>query len=185
MDLKTAVAARFRQINGDHPMTEADDAYVSDWFRTLDEVCEGRAETPDGLRARMLAGELPLPGYLRSDGAEMVHPDYLALPALKGAGLRDLFVSTVGEEDWELYLSGQFVCVRSVTPGTMMQKHLLIERIEAQVAREDPDLAELRRAVDELDALEPPFAPAYDVLRFGRAVSRTTHIDEVRARYGV
>ncbi|GLZ80436.1 hypothetical protein Afil01_52430 [Actinorhabdospora filicis] len=185
MDLKTAVAARFREINGDHPMTEADDAYVSEWFRTLEQVCEGREETPDGLRARMLAGELPLPGYLRSDGAEMVHPDYLALPGLLGEGLRELFVSSVGEDDWDLYLSGQFVCVRSVTPGTMMQKHLLVRRIEAQLERVEPDLVELGRAVGELDALEPPFAPDYDVRRFGRATSRTTLIEGVRAQYGV
>jgi hypothetical protein len=43
-------------------------------------------------------------------------------------------------------------------------------------------LAELHALVDELDALEPPFAP-YDRLRFGGPISRDTLIDDVRARF--
>lgn len=183
--MKTAVADRFREINGDHPMTAADDAYVSEWFSTLEQVCEGRAETPDEVRARMLAGELPVPCYLRSDGAEMVHPDYFALPDLKGEGLRDYFVSSVGDETWDLYLSGQYVCLWSVTPGAMLQKTLFIDRIDAQTGAETPDLVELARAVDGLDALEPPFARDYDVRRFGGEVSRMTHVEQVRARFGL
>ena len=31
-DLKRQLADRFREVNGDHPMTDADDAYVSRQF---------------------------------------------------------------------------------------------------------------------------------------------------------
>ena len=48
---------RYLAVNGDHPMSEADDAYVRAHFVEA---------TPDAL-ALMLDGRLPLPSYLLSD----------------------------------------------------------------------------------------------------------------------
>jgi hypothetical protein len=41
-ELARQVAARYLEINGRHPMTPADDAYVSRHFVTLEELCVGR-----------------------------------------------------------------------------------------------------------------------------------------------
>ncbi|MFD1048199.1 DUF6058 family natural product biosynthesis protein, partial [Kibdelosporangium lantanae] len=83
-------------------------------------------------------------------------------------------------------LSGQYVCLRSVTPTTMRRKDALMTAIDDAVRDPRPDdrswLSRLHALVDELDALEPPFT-AYDRLRFGGPVSRDTHVDQVRAAY--
>ncbi|HEY1175133.1 MAG TPA: hypothetical protein VGF17_03170 [Phytomonospora sp.] len=62
IELREAVAEYFIARNGVHPLTPADDAYVTEYFATLDEVTAGRRETADELRAHILAGRLPLPG---------------------------------------------------------------------------------------------------------------------------
>ncbi|MEV0644662.1 DUF6058 family natural product biosynthesis protein [Phytomonospora sp. NPDC050363] len=176
---RETVAERFLALNGDHPMTPADDAYVTEHYATLDEICAGRRETPDELREHILAGRLPLPGYLRSDGAEMVHRDYLALPDEHGLhALPEIF----GDE-YPAYLSGRYVCLKSVTAANIRRKDELVVAIEAGTA--DPRPAdgvrrdELRALVDELDLLEPPFTD-YDRLRFGGPVSRDRCIVAVR-----
>lgn len=79
----------------------------------------------------------------------------------------------MAEQEWRSYLSGQYVCLKSVTPQNIQRKTELVTAIDA--AR-----AELTKLVDELDALEPPFT-AYDRLRFNGPVSRDTHIDALRA----
>src|SRR3982074_847729 len=78
-ELARRVAVRYVEVNGEHPMTSADDAYVNQHFVTLDELCVGRTDTPDQARVHMVAGRLPLPRYLRSDGPEMVPADLLDL----------------------------------------------------------------------------------------------------------
>lgn len=45
-DLKRQLAERFREVNGDHPMTDADDAYASAQFVTLEELCAAMAAMP-------------------------------------------------------------------------------------------------------------------------------------------
>jgi hypothetical protein len=177
-----AVAARFREINGDHPMSAEDDAYVSRQFRVLTELCAEYGRDVDDVRALMLAGKLPMPGYLRSDGAEMVPADLFALADRVGLDeLHDWFVAqwqdvADGKDEWEAYLSGQYVCLHSVTPATIQRKDQLIKAIDA-----GPDPAELKLLVDELDELEPDFT-GYDRLRFNGPVSRDTHITALRAR---
>jgi hypothetical protein len=191
--LEAAVAVRFRAVNGDHPMTAADDAYVSRWYAPLEDVAEDEGIAADDLRRHMLANRLPLPGYIRSDGAQMVGRDLLLL-ARRAGGFDALpgwfaarFPDPVGAvAEWDAYLSGQYVCLRVVTPENMRRKDELAAGIEAHLAAPRPDRAEwragLHRHVDELDALEPPFAP-YDRRRFGGPVSRDRLIDAVRARY--
>jgi hypothetical protein len=179
-----AVRRRYVEINGTHPMTAADDAYVTRQFRVLSELCQETRHDLDEVRSWMLAGRLPMPSYLRSDGAEMV-PANLFEPADK-VGLEHLhewFVAqwsdpAKGQEEWEAYLSGQYVCLHSVTPATIQRKDQLIRAIDRTT-----DPVDLKPLVDELDALEPEFT-GYDRLRFGGPVSRDTHITAVRQRLG-
>lgn len=191
--MRRRVAERFRELNGDHPMTAADDAYVSGQFAVLEELCAVTGRDPDDVRRLMLDRRLPLPGYLRSDGAEMVPVDLFALADRAGGPdrLEAWFTghwadSAVGAAEWDAYLSGRYVCLRSVTPETIRRKDELTAAIGS--APEDPDAgsvewsARLHALVDELNALEPAFT-GYDRLRFGGPTSRDTCIDAVRARY--
>ncbi|WP_067806393.1 DUF6058 family natural product biosynthesis protein [Actinomadura formosensis] len=192
-DLKARLAARFREVNGDHPMTAADDAYVTAWYTGLREVCRAAGRDTGETRRLMLAGRLPLPAYLRSDGTEMVPSDLFALADAAGGvdALHGWFVAhwddpAAGEEEWAAYLSGQYVCLRTVSPRTVQAKAALVAAITAAPGRPDAGTPawtrRLHRLVDELDALEPPFT-AYDRLRFGGPVSREVCIDAVRARW--
>jgi hypothetical protein len=187
------LAVRFRQVNGDHPMSPADDAYVTAQFAVLDELCAAAGRDAGAVRLAMLEGLLPLPGYLRSDGAEMVPKDLFRLAEQAGGTerLKAWFVAhwpdeETGRQEWEAYLSGRYVCLHSVDPAAIRLKERLTSEITA--APDDPDagspawLRRLHAAVDELDALEPAFAD-YDRLRFGGPTSRDVCIDAVRARF--
>ncbi|MEU0402599.1 DUF6058 family natural product biosynthesis protein [Streptomyces sp. NPDC006197] len=188
------IAERFREVNGDHPMTAADDAYVTAQFVPLDTLCAALGRHPDEVRSLMLAGLLPLPGYLRSDGAEMVPRDLFALADAAGGAdrLRAWFTGhwedpDRGEEEWAAYLSGRYVCLHAVTPANIHRKDELTAEITARLAAagDDPSpewRAALHARVDELDALEPAFT-AYDRLRFGGPVSRDTCVDTPRALF--
>jgi hypothetical protein len=191
--LESAIAARFVATNGDHPMTPDDDAYVSEWFTPLEELAAQAGQTADELRQLVLSNRLPLPSYIRSDGAQMVPRDLLELPRRAGgfdrlpeyfAAQFDNPVKAVSE--WDGYLAGHYVCLRSVSPENMKRKDELVSAIETQLARPQSDssawLEQLHNLVDELDALEPPFAP-YDRLRFGGPVSRDRLINDVRERF--
>ncbi|MER8186061.1 DUF6058 family natural product biosynthesis protein [Kitasatospora sp. NPDC094015] len=192
-NLRQQLADRYFEVNGDHPMTGADDRYVSGQFVVLEELCAARAGTADEARRLMLAGRLPLPGYLRSDGAEMVPADLFALAEAAGGTdrLEEWFTAhwaepADGKAEWAAYLSGQYVCLHSVNPATIRRKGELTAAIGA--APEEPGagspqwLARLHTMIDELDVLEPAFT-AYDRLRFGGPTSRDTCIDGMRARY--
>jgi hypothetical protein len=192
-NLESAVAARFVATNGDHPMTPDDDAYVSEWFTALEELATEAGERADELRRRMLTNRLPLPSYIRSDGAQMVPRDLLELPDRAGGfdELPEYFAAhfdapAQAVSEWDAYLAGHFVCLRSVTPENITRKGELVAAIETELAQPQPDsaawLERLHELVDELDALEPPFAP-YDRLRFGGPVSRDRLIDDVRERF--
>ncbi|QNE20379.1 hypothetical protein F1D05_23795 [Kribbella qitaiheensis] len=177
-----ALAARFCEINGEHPMSAEDDAYVTRQYRVLTELCAEQDRDVDDVRRLMLAGQLPMPGYLRSDGAEMVPADLFALADQVGlSDLRGWFVAqwkdlADGNEEWDAYLSGQYVCLHSVTPATIHRKSELMKAIDVTT-----DRAQLKLLVDELDELEPEFT-AYDRLRFDGPVSRDTHITAIRHR---
>ncbi|QNP63386.1 hypothetical protein IAG43_10865 [Streptomyces genisteinicus] len=190
---ESELAARFRRINGDHPMTPADDAYVSARFAVLEDLCAARGREPGAVRLTMLSGLLPLPGYLRSDGAEMVPGDLFALAEEAGGPerLEEWFTAQwpdreTGRREWAAYLSGQYVCLHSVRPATIRRKDALTSAVAAAPAEPDAGSdawsARLHALVDELDALEHAFT-AYDRLRFGGPTSRDLYIDAVRARY--
>ncbi|GAA4295279.1 hypothetical protein BJY14_008890 [Actinomadura luteofluorescens] len=192
-ELKARLAARFREVNGDHPMTAADDAYVTAWFTDLEDLCRAAGRDTDQVRRLMLAGRLPLPGYLRSDGAQMVPRDLFdlaeqagGLDAMEGWFLAHWDDPATAEGEWAAYLDGQYVCLRSVTPRNIRYKDALVTAIEAAPAEPDAGTPawtrRLHALVDELDALEPPFT-AYDRLRFAGPVSRDRCIDAVRARH--
>lgn len=192
-DLKRQLAERFRELNGDHPMTDADDAYVSTQFVALDELCALHGRESDAVRRLMLGQHLPLPGYLRSDGAEMVPADLFALADEAGGvdRLEAWFIAhwadpITGKAEWNAYLSGQYVCLRSVTPAAIQRKDYLTTAIST--AADEPDAGSapwserLHALIDELDALEPAFT-AYDRLRFDGPTSRDTCIDAMRTRF--
>ncbi|MFI1957484.1 DUF6058 family natural product biosynthesis protein [Streptomyces althioticus] len=188
-DLKQQLAERFREVNGDHPMTSADDVYVTAQFVTLEELCTAQGRDADEVRRLMLDGRLPLPGYLRSDGAEMVPADLFALAdEAGGVGLLEAWFTAhwadpvAGKAEWDAYLSGQYVCLHSVTPAAIRRKDRLTVAITAALDEPDPDAVRLHTLVDELDALEPAFT-GYDRLRFGGPTSRDTCVDAVRARF--
>jgi hypothetical protein len=69
MDMLDPIRARYLELNGEHPMTAADDDYVRDLFVPL----PSEREVVDLIVAR----RLPLPSYLLSDGTPMVHRGYL------------------------------------------------------------------------------------------------------------
>jgi hypothetical protein len=192
-ELADAVAARFYATNGHHPMTAEDDAYVSSWYVPLEELADEAGVGANEIRRFMLSDCLPLPSYIRSDGVQVVARDLLELADAAGGPdrLPEWFArqwesqeEAVGE--WDAYLSGQYVCLRSVTPRNMKRKNELVDAIAVELAEPQPQspawLERLHTLVDELDGLEPPFAP-YDRLRFGGPVSRDRLIDAARARF--
>jgi hypothetical protein len=194
-ELARQVVERYYEVNGRHPMSAEDDAYVERYFVTLDELCAGRDQTPDEVRAHMLAGRLPLPSYLRSDGVEMVPPDLLDLAERAGgvdrlpAWFRSSWADPArAAEEWGSYLSGQYVCLRSVRPDTIIRKDELVASITEALADPKPEsllwLTRLHILVDELEAVELPFT-AYDRLRFCGPTSRDTLIDSVRSRFPI
>ena len=155
-------------------LTPEDVAYITANFVPLDD---------EAVRAEIAAGRLPKPAYVLDDGTEMVAPDHLALVERAGGidALQDWFEARAPGE-WEAYLSGEYaVCLRSVTPESIVRKGELIARIEALLATGDPETDALREAVDALDALLRPFAPS-DRVRFGGSVSRDRYVTALRER---
>jgi RimJ/RimL family protein N-acetyltransferase len=183
------VRERYREVNGDHPMSAEDDWYVRARF----------VEVPDPASTldRMVAGELPLPSYLLGDGTPMVPADYL--DPVEWAGgldrLRAWFLDhwpgdaqDTADEEWAAYLSGQYVCLRSVTPRNIRRKAALVEQVKAAVAaleqepRDATARGSLGEATSKLGDLELPMT-GYDRLRFGGPLSRETWIEEPRSRF--
>jgi len=192
-ELRNAVATRFYAVNGTHPMTPEDDVYVSEWYVELEALAEMAGIPAFELRRLMLADRLPLPSYIRSDGAQMVARDLLELP--RRAGGYEHLPEWFGRQfpsgsdairEWDGYLRGHYVCLRDVLPETIQRKDYLVKAITAALGNPEADnddwLQSLHRLVDELDELEPPFT-AYDRLRFRGPVSRDTCINAVRARF--
>jgi hypothetical protein len=178
--------------------SDSDIRYVLAEYRTLDALCDGRAESATTIRELIAEGRLPRPTYVLPSGEARFPPDYFALvdDADGVDGLPAQFrarylaaapaASADADEDWAGYLSGQFgVCLRSVTPESMAAKFRLVRRIErlvAEPAEADPEWrAELRTAVDALDALLRPFTD-FDRERWGDT-GRARHVDRVRRRF--
>lgn len=188
-----AVAARFYAVNGRHPMTPEDDAYASDWFVPVEELAQTASVDVEEIRRLQLANRLPLPSYIRRDGTQMVARDLLEL-ANEAGGFDELpawFARQWDSPDdavreWNDYLGGLYVCLRSWRPENMRRKDELVALISTELERPQADdgewLERLHQLIDELDALEPPFAP-YDRLRFGGPVSRDRLITAPRRDY--
>ena len=183
------VRERYREVNGDHPMSPEDDCYVRAHFVEVPD--------PDATLDRMVAGELPLPSYLLADGTPMVPANYLENVEWAGGldRLRAWFLDhwpkdsqDTAEEEWAAYLSGQYVCLRSVTPLTIRRKTALVEQVRAAVAvleqepRDATARGSLGEATSKLADLELPMT-GYDRLRFGGPLSRETWIEGPRTRF--
>jgi hypothetical protein len=137
--------------------------------------------------------------YVLEHGTELVAPDYFELAHLSGsfAALPEWFARAydrasarypgagTAQEQWEEYLSGIYaVCLRVVTPASIVAKGELMDTIERLTADPVPGgegwRAELTAAVD---ALEKPFA-LFDRERLG-PVSRDRCVTAVRERFGL
>jgi hypothetical protein len=110
--------------------TDADLAYLHAEFRTLEEVCRDRPESPDDVRRLIAERRLPRPSYVLDDRTELVPPDYFALADAAGGvdRLRDEYerqyraaLAKYGlefdiglfEGRWESYLDGiSGICMR-------------------------------------------------------------------------
>jgi len=160
--------------------TEADLAYLSANYRTLEELCEGRAESLAHVRALIDERKLPQPSYVLPDGTGMFPGDYFRLIDEAGGAdnLREHFAerhraASRGqrvegvEQDWEMYLEGTWgICLRDVAPETIVRKNTLVSSLCELLVLARPGESDWRRAlreqVDELDELEREFAPDYD-----------------------
>ncbi|MBY8872733.1 hypothetical protein K7640_12900 [Micromonospora sp. PLK6-60] len=178
--------------------SSSDLAYLNTEYRTLEQLCAGRDETPGDVRELIAAGRLPQATYVLPDGVELYPPDYFALIDDAG-GVDELFERFRSRyaaassdlpddlnETWQGYLSGQFgKCLWSVTPEAMAEKTRLMNAIEALVGASE-EVSEvwrtaLRGNVDRLDALERPFTE-YDRGLWGDT-SRDRCITRVRQRF--
>jgi hypothetical protein len=193
VQVRGQLAELYRRVNGEHPMTAADDTYVDEYFTPLDKLCAEHGVDADRIRMAMLERRMPLPSYLRSDGTEMVPFSYLEV--IEGAGgvdgLKSWFrqrwlTASQADSEWADFVDGHYLCLREPVPEAMARKSELIRQIEERVGSPEPEdeqwLAQLHEMVDELDALEQPFT-GYDRLRFGGPVSRDTCIDDVRRQF--
>lgn len=104
-----------------------------------------------------------------------------------GPGGAELSPEEAIEAEWQGFLTGGYgVCLRVAWVPCIVRKGLLMHAIEAlstRPRRDEPAWARrLRAAVNALDRLEMPFA-RWDRIRFGRPVTRDTHVDAVRARF--
>ena len=179
-------------------LTLADIAYVRANYRTLEELCEGRAESPDAVRELIAVRRLPQPSYVLPDGTGMFPADYFRLLDEAGGvdGLREHFGARHGavegrdlEQDWEMYLDGTWgICLRDVTPETIVRKNTLVNSLCELLVLARPRYEDWRQAlreqVDELDELERQFSPDFDRSdEMDRLPTRDLIIGAARERY--
>jgi hypothetical protein len=179
-------------------LTEADLAYISANYRTLEDLCNGRPESPDDVRNLIEARRLPAPSYVLPDGTSMFPADYFRLVDEAGGpdGLREQFAARHRaadgkdvDQDWEMYLDGIWgICLRDVVPETIVRKNTLVSSlcellVLARPGEEDWRQA-LREQVDELDELERQFSPDFDrSAQMDRLPTRDLIINAARERY--
>ena len=182
--MSASVRRRYLEVNGDHPMTAADDRYVCAHFVPAD----------DEVLALIGAGSLPLPSYYLSDGTPMVPADLTDPIGWAGGAdrLHHWFVAHweadeqgTAEREWADYLTGQHVVLRDVQPVRMQQRTRYLEQIRAAVARLEQDPRDhtargsLGEAVELLEQLTLPMTE-YDRLRFGGPLAPEVWIHAVR-----
>lgn len=186
-----------------HPTLEEDDLeYVCSEYLPLEELAHREGVPLRQLREWIASGRLPRPAYLLPDGTPMFPPDLLALVRSAGGIDRlgdhfaqriELAARLVGfgpstrEADWQDYLSGEYgICLRQVTPETLVLKEMLVERIGEALEDPRPEDSGWRHAlmldVRGLDALVRSFTRV-DRARFGRPTSRERLIDAPRQRW--
>jgi hypothetical protein len=178
--------------------TEADLAYLAANYLTLGELCEGRPESPEEVRALIVERRLPQPSYTIPDGNGMFPADYFRLVDEAGGvdGLRDHFAARHSaakgndlDQDWQMYLDGIWgICLRDVTPETIVRKSTLVtslcELLVLARPRDPEWRKQLREQVDELDELEREFSPDYDRSeQVDRPPTRDLIIAAARERY--
>lgn len=183
---------RFVGINGEHPMTPADDAYVREHF------------VPAGADSlRLMADDLvPQASYLLSDGTPMVPPDHLRAVDWAGSVERvhDWFVAfwpddaAAADAEWRTWLDGRQVDVRRTDPVTIRRRNLMVDQARAAVEvlrthpRDHVARGSLGEALDGgevvsgLDQLLLPMT-GYDRLRLGGPTLRDTWVDAVRQEF--
>ena len=186
-----------------HPVLPGEDLrYVQKSYLPLAEIARRGQVEPEQLAAWIDDGHLPRPAYLLPDGTPVFPPDLLDLARSAGSldalpqhfaqrtelAARMLNVSAnTRESDWEDYLSGEYgICLRQVTPETLVLKELLVERIGRGLEEPHPEDLRWRRTlaldIAGLDSLIRPFARV-DRVRFGRQTSRERLVDAPRRRW--
>jgi hypothetical protein len=180
-------------------LSDADIAYIRTNYRPLAEVCDEHGDQLAAVEELIRARRLSAPSYVLADGTGMVPADYFALVDEAGGveRLRDEFERRHRDAggppaeldaDWEGYIDGIYaVCLRSVSPETIVRKEQLVVSVGLLLEHPQPDDAcwqeRLAREVEELDALEREFSPDYDRRRFGRPPTRDVLIVAARERY--
>lgn len=164
-------------------LTDRDLDYIRRELVPLADVCRAAGRDVDETRRLIADRTLPAPPY---PGVEAVPADYFDLP--DAAGFAAAFDGPDVEDELAAYLDGTyFVCLRRATPANVRRKGQLVERLRAALADPLPAdagwAASLRAAVEELDALERPFSPDYDRVRFGRPPTRDELVEAPRRRW--
>jgi Family of unknown function (DUF6058) len=179
-------------------LTEADLTYISANYRTLEDLCSGRSESPGDVRKLIDARRLPAPSYVLPGGTGMFPADYFRLVDEAGGpdGLREHFAArhraAAGkdlDQDWQMYLDGIWgTCLRDVVPETIVRKNTLVSSLCELLVLARPREADWREAlraqVDELDELERQFSPDFDRSeQMDRLPTRDLIINAARERY--
>ncbi len=171
-------------------------------YLRLEDIADREGIDSRRLRDWIEAGSLPRPAYLLPDATPMFPADLLAVARSAGgveplaqhfATRMELAARLVGsvastrEPDWQDYLSGEYgICLRQVTPETLVLKEALVDRIGRQLEEPRPDdpcwRSTLAFQVEGLDVLLRPFTPA-DRVRFGRPTSRERLVEGPRRRW--
>jgi hypothetical protein len=178
--------------------TQADLDYLASNYVSLEELCAGRAESPENVEGLIAERRLPRPSYMLPDGTGRFPADYFRLVDEAGGvdGLREQFAvrhrAAEGrdlEQDWAMYLDGIWgICLRDVTPETIVRKNTLVtslcELLVLARPREEDWRTALREQVDELDELEREFSPDFDRSeQMDRLPTRDLIINAARERY--
>jgi hypothetical protein len=178
--------------------TEADLAYFAANYHTLEELCAGTAESPEDMRRMIEERRLPQPSYVLPDGTGMFPADYFRLVDEAGGvdTLREHFAARHRaaegsdlEQDWAMYLDGTWgVCLRDVTPETIVRKNSLVSSLCELLVLARPRYEDWRQAlreqVDELDELEREFSPDFDRSEeMDRLPTRDLIVAAARERY--
>jgi hypothetical protein len=180
-------------------LTDADIEYIRANYRPLADVCAEHGDRLEEIERLIRGRRLPSPSYVLPDGTGMVPRDYFALVDEAGGPdkLRAEFERRHRDAggplaelaaDWDGYIDGIYaVCLRSVSPETIVRKEQLVVSVGLLLDHPRPDdpgwQEQLAREVEELDRLERDFSPDYDRQRFERAPTRDRLIVAARDRY--